>query len=629
MEDQAFSRSCNVSIDSRSRCDLGEDAPIYVQVLGTIIFVVVWPFIVMDFKCFPIGRPAAALVGALFMVVTHVVTQSDVYEIQGGKGNLQTIFLLVGMMMLSFYYDREGILHHIGLLFFGRANRSFKNILWKVCLLSAFLSALITNDASCLVITPLLLKQFTKQNRQRRELLPLCLGIATCANIGSAATVFGNPQNAFIASSAGVTLLQFIVSLLPAALIGTIVNIGLLYLFFSCAVFNYRSPCKKRDTTSHSARDSNTSEIAGTNAGDLTSTSSTSAKITSNFGSINVKKQDIEHQLTESNLDTVSISSEKTTFTQSFSASDKNANKHSSISAERREIAESISRSANKHVSISAEHGSETERSILNNPHKCSAAAEHRELVASVSVSTTIDAGPKASMKVKTKSWADRTWRERLFLVWLVLITVLVVVLLAIPPPPVVHAEFNLGLVPLGAAILTMIVDTILSKTYAHDVLQNIDWTVILMFMGLFVWLEGFQNTCYVAKVFDKLAPLMNLHKIEGVLLFTIFVIIGSNVFSNVPLTILIVSRINDLCGENPCQGPLPGLLLAWISTIAGNFTLIGSIANLIVAEKAFQSSAKYKLTFWNYIKFGLISTFIILFGCLPVVYFIGRYVFK
>ena len=191
------------------------------------------------------------------------------------------------------------------------------------------------------------LKQFTKQNRQRRELLPLCLGIATCANIGSAATVFGNPQNAFIASSAGVTLLQFIVSLLPAALIGTLMNIGLLYLFFSCAVFNYRSPCKKRDTTSLSARDSNTFEIAGTNAGDSTSTSSTSAKITSNFGSISDKKRDIEHQLAESDFDTVSISSEKTTFTQSFSASDRNANKHSSISAECREIAESMSKSAN------------------------------------------------------------------------------------------------------------------------------------------------------------------------------------------------------------------------------------------------------------------------------------------
>lgn len=199
-------------------------------------------------------------------------------------------------------------------------------------------------------------------------------------------------------------------------------------------------------------------------------------------------------------------------------------------------------------------------------------------------------------------------------------------ILLAIPPPPAVRAEFNLGLVPLGAAILTMLLDTILNKTYAHDVIQKIDWSVILLFMGLFVWLEGFINTCYVTVVFDKLSPYMNLYKIEGVLLFTVFVIVGSNLFSNVPLTILIVSRIDELqCGEDYCEGPLAALLLAWISTVAGNFTLIGSIANLIVAEKAQRSDAKYDLTFWNYLKFGAISTFIILFGCLPIVYFIGR----
>ena len=77
-----------------------------------------------------------------------------------------------------------------------------------------------------------------------------------------------------------------------------------------------------------------------------------------------------------------------------------------------------------------------------------------------------------------------------------------------------------------------MVVDAALNKTYAHDVLKDIDWSIILMFMGLFVWLEGFQNTCYVMKAFDKLAPFMNLHKIEGVLVFTVFVTIGPNVFS-------------------------------------------------------------------------------------------------
>ena len=606
--DQFINGSClNVSTDL-SRCDLGEDAPIYVQVLGTVIFVIVWPFIVMDIKYFPIGRPAAALVGALLMVVFHVVTQSDVYEIQGTKGNLQTVFLLVGMMMLSFYYDREGILHHIGLLFFGKANRSFKNILWKVCLLSAFLSAMITNDATCLVITPLLLKQFIKQNRQRRELLPLCLGIATSANIGSAATVFGNPQNAFIASSAEVTLLQFIVALLPAALIGTIMNIGLLYLFFSRTLFNYETlcHCKKREPPNLNVTYSSTDEIPRISAVDTTSTGSisTNPSIRLNSNCVTNEERGIEYCLdSQRDFDTVSISSEKNDFTQSYSAADRNANKQVTISVERREIAESMSKSSRRR-------------------NNTSAADEPKDLVRSVS------ADAKTSNKVKTKGWKERTWRERIFLIWLGFITLLVIVLLAIPPPPAVCAEFNLGLVPLGAAILTMVVDTALSKTYAHDVLQNIDWTVILLFMGLFVWLEGFQNTCYITKALDELAHLMNLHTIEGVLLFTVVVIVGSNLFSNVPLTILIVGRINDFCGENPCEGPLPGLLLAWISTIAGNFTLIGSIANLIVAEKALKPPAKYKLTFWNYIKFGFISTFIILFGCLPIVYFIGRYAF-
>ena len=91
-------------------------------------------------------------------------------------------------------------------------DKPFKHILWKVCLLSAAMSAFVTNDATCVVLTPLLLTEFVKQGRDRKELLPLCVGIATSANIGSAATVFGNPQNAFIAASANVSLIHFIIA---------------------------------------------------------------------------------------------------------------------------------------------------------------------------------------------------------------------------------------------------------------------------------------------------------------------------------------------------------------------------------------------------------------------------------
>ena len=198
------------------------------------------------------------------------------------------------------------------------------------------------------------------------------------------------------------------------------------------------------------------------------------------------------------------------------------------------------------------------------------------------------------------------------------------VVLLAVPPPPTVSVVFNLGCSPLGAAISTMLVDTIINRKYAYDAMLKIDWTVILMFMGLFIWIEGFQNTCFPYLAFRALAPYMNLHRIEGVLLFTVFVTIGSNIFSNVPLVILIAHRIDHLmCGDELCDGPPGGLLLAWVSTVAGNFTLIGSIANLIVAEKA-RSAAHFHLTFWAYLRFGFISTLLVIFIPLPIVYYLG-----
>ena len=75
--------------------------------------------------------------------------------------------------------------------------------------------------------------------------------------------------------------------------------------------------------------------------------------------------------------------------------------------------------------------------------------------------------------------------------------------------------------------------------------------------------------------LFNVLKPFMNLYQIDGVLLFAVFIAIGSNIFSNVPLVIL---SIKELCGDEQCDGPLGGLLLAWVSTVAGNITLIGSI---------------------------------------------------
>ena len=586
---------------------------VWVQVIGTILFFLVWPFIVLDMKWFPLGRPAAALVGAAFMVIFHIVGQLEVYSIEGAMGNLQALFLLIGMMLLSYYFDREGLLRIVGLWVFGKSKDvKFRFVLWRVCVLSAVLAAFITNDATCLVLSPLFLSEFIKQGRPKRELLPLCLGIATSANIGSASTIFGNPQNAFIASASDeVSLIDFFIALLPAAIIGMCISIGFLYLIFIRELFFQHDDDEDEETPKDNL------EMRPYGGGTLAAERESIA---------------LSYDQSQDPYHTSRIAAERETMY---------SNEHLSVSGSMNRLPKSRSRNSMKPSASNPTLQVPSSRSVpeikvgadethIENGLKAHAeirkAAESREEGGAVTRAPEPDVDEEEELEdvVQIKPFKERTWRELCFLVWLLVASVCMVILLAIPPPPTVPVIFNLGLVPLGTGIMTMFVDTIFNRKYAFDAMQRIDWTVILMFMGLFTWLGGFQNTCIPEILVDNVAPYMNLNTVGGVLLFTVIVALGSNIFSNVPLVILIVNRIGELCGDEPCQGPLPALLLGWVSTIAGNYTLIGSIANLIVAEKA-RSVANYQLTFLRYIRFGLISTFCVMFGCLPIVYFLGK----
>ena len=548
-----------------------KDSPgLYVQIMGTIIFFVVWPLVVLDTKYFPLGRPAAALTGACIMVIFSIISQDEIYQIEGKMGNLQALFLLVGMMMMSYYFDREGLLRMVALYVFGE-NKPLKAVLWRVCVLAGIMAAFITNDATSLVLSPLLFTEFLRQGRPKRELLPLALGIATSANIGSSSTVFGNPQNAFISSAASIPLIDFFTALLPAAILGLAISIGMLHLIFFRELFR-PAPADEEEEPA--------------------------------------EKVELEQV----------------------------AQPATSIPEERNTMAMDMDPSADPY--LSSQIAEERERMQQANPRLTPSGSRHSLRVSKSRSGYSLHADEKTGdgqvngnvvtseddeAVNKIKSFKERTWRELVFAGWLCFIMLFVVVLLTIPPPPTVNSKFNLGLVPLGASILTMLVDSIINRKYAFDAMARVDWTVVLMFMGLFAWLGGFQNTCIPKMVFDGLAEYMNLHTFGGVLLFTVFVIIGANIFSNVPLTILIIDRLPDLCGDQKCTGPLGGLILAWVATISGNTSLIGSITNLIVAEKA-RSTANYRLTFLRYARFGLASALLVIFAGLPFVYFLGRY---
>ena len=536
----------------------------YRKVVGTLIFLVVWPFIVQDIKYFPIGRPAAALLGATLMVVFTIVPQGQVFHILGDRGNIQTICLLVGMMALSYYYDREGLLRVLTLWIFGKG-RPFRQVLWKVCILTAVLSALITNDATCVVITPLLLTEHKKQKRNENEIIPLVLSIATSANIGSASTFFGNPQNAYIASTANLSLLIFFITSLPAAILGLAINILLLYIIYFRIIFNFSSQ--------NSSNLREVSEVVNPSSGTI-----------------------VQERLEQS----IQLDNSTDPFSSSDIAAQRNQLSHNDDDPESKFTPNSIYGAANLSASLPIlfSHSEQLKRDLVfKQSNKSIGEKQENE---------------------------KRRWTQKIFSGWLVIMTLVLIGLLATPPQK--YVKFNLGLVPVGVAVFIMLADTILNFKHARNVMVEIDWPVILMFFGLFVWLAGFANTGLPNLVFDKIHKHMDLSTIKGVLLFTVFVTVGSNILSNVPLVILLIDRIDDFqCGLDDCS-QLVGVLLAWISTIAGNFTLIGSIANLIVAEKT-KSCTGYNLTFFAYLKFGFVSTLIVLFSGLPIVYFTGKMV--
>jgi Na+/H+ antiporter NhaD/arsenite permease-like protein len=172
----------------------------------------------------PVGRPAGALLGAVLMVATGVLTP----EASFAAIDADTILLLFGMMLLSVYLGRAGLFERVAALLL-RAARTPWRLLSAVSVVAALLSAVLVNDTVCLFLTPVVVATCA---RARLPMGPYLIALATSANIGSAATLVGNPQNMIIGSLSGVPFARFTALVGPAALVGLAANIALLWFAF-------------------------------------------------------------------------------------------------------------------------------------------------------------------------------------------------------------------------------------------------------------------------------------------------------------------------------------------------------------------------------------------------------------
>src|SRR5262249_43657564 len=96
-------------------------------------------------------------------------------------------------------------------------SRTPGRLLLYLTLTSGFLSALLVNDTICLMLTPLIVAVI---RRGKLPLLPYLVALATSANIGSVATLVGNPQNMIIGHFSHIFVPQFLGSPLAGAVLG-------------------------------------------------------------------------------------------------------------------------------------------------------------------------------------------------------------------------------------------------------------------------------------------------------------------------------------------------------------------------------------------------------------------------
>ncbi|ESQ36718.1 hypothetical protein EUTSA_v10007447mg [Eutrema salsugineum] len=486
-------------------------APVIKLVLGSIAFAIFWVLAVFPSVPFlPIGRTAGSLFGAMLMVIFQVITPEQAYA----AIDLPILGLLFGTMVVSIYLERADMFKYLGTLLSWRS-RGPKDLLCRVCLVSAVSSALFTNDTSCVVLTEFVLKIARQKNLPPH---PFLLALATSANIGSSATPIGNPQNLVIAVQSKIPFWEFLLGVFPAMAVGITVNALILLAMYWRLLSDHKDDEEEEEVEEENAVSEAVAEE------DVTS-----------------------HRFSPATLPHLS----------SFRSQESNL----------RMDPETL---RNRAVSAG-------ESDIMNRDSNASNAESQGE-----SFNT-------------SKNWRRVLWKSSVYLITLGMLISLLMGL-------------NMSWTAITAALALVVLDF----KDARPSLEKVSYSLLIFFCGMFITVDGFNKTGIPTALWDLMEPYAKIDQAKGTAVLALVILVLSNVASNVPTVLLLGARVaaSAAAGEEEKKA---WLLLAWVSTVAGNLTLLGSAANLIVCEQARRAvSHGYTLTFAKHFKFGLPSTLIV-----------------
>jgi Na+/H+ antiporter NhaD/arsenite permease-like protein len=175
-----------------------------------------------------IDRTGIALTGAAAVLGCRLLNFDEAVQ----SVDFATIVLLLGMMIVVEYLRRADFFDILA----GRALAHVhqpSTLLAVVMALSGVLSALLVNDVVCLALTPLVLHV---TRHLKIDPKPHLIGLAIASNVGSTATLTGNPQNMIIGGLSQISYLRFAAKLAPIAIVGLVVSYLITLVLFRSAL---------------------------------------------------------------------------------------------------------------------------------------------------------------------------------------------------------------------------------------------------------------------------------------------------------------------------------------------------------------------------------------------------------
>jgi len=138
----------------------------------------------------------------------------------------------------------------------------------------------------------------------------------------------------------------------------------------------------------------------------------------------------------------------------------------------------------------------------------------------------------------------------------------------------------------------------VLARRDTHEVLKLVDWHLLVFFAALFIVVEGLGGTGLPDQLYHSVRGLFGASAGRQAWNLAWFSVVGSNIFSNVPFVLVAGKWMGNFA-----QPELMWKVMALATTFAGNLTILGSVANIIVVESA---RGHVAVGFWDYARYGI-----------------------